>query len=91
MSKENKTSDKQQNENSFIQKDDNDSIVDFSHSAIVPNEQIVLYFQFDNDEPIECIKGNGKEFTLKMLPVENSFVQFTDGKKKFRMFIRHCQ
>lgn len=63
---------------------------DSSSSAIIPNEQVVLYFQFDDDEPIEGIKCNGKEFTMKMLPVENGFVEFTDGKKKFRMFVRHC-
>lgn len=59
-------------------------------NAIVINEQVALYFQFDNGEPIEGVKCNGKEFTMKMLPVENGFVEFTDGKKKFRMFVRHC-
>jgi hypothetical protein len=66
------------------------NIADVSSSAIVTNEQVALYFQFDNDEPIEGVKCNGKEFTMKMLPVENGFVEFTDGKKKFRMFVRHC-
>ncbi len=61
-----------------------------SSSAIVQNEQVALYFQFDDDEPIEGVKCNGNEFTMKMLPVENGFVEFTDGKKKFRMFVRHC-
>ena len=65
------------------------NIGDVSSSAIVPNEQVTLYFQFDNDEPIEGVKCNGKEFTMKMLPVENGFVEFTDGKKKFKMFVRH--
>ena len=66
------------------------NIADVSSSAIVPNEQVALYFQFDDDEPIEGVKCNGKEFTMKMLPVENGFVEFTDGKKKFRMFVNHC-
>lgn len=82
MSKENKTF--KLGENSAL------NIADVSSSAIVPNEQVALYFQFDDDEPIEGVKCNGKEFTMKMLPVENGFVEFTDGKKKFRMFVRHC-
>jgi sucrose-6-phosphate hydrolase SacC (GH32 family) len=61
-----------------------------SGSAIVENEQVVLYFQFDDDEPREAIKCNGKEFTLKMPPVENNFVEFTDGNKRFRLSVRHC-
>lgn len=59
-----------------------------SGSAIVQNEHVALYFQFDDDEPIEGVKYNGNEFTMKILPVENGFVEFTDGKKKFRMFVR---
>lgn len=82
MKKENKTF--KLGENSAL------NIADVSSSAIVPNEQVALYFQFDDDEPIEGVKCNGKEFTMKMLPVENGFVEFTDGKKKFRMFVRHC-
>ena len=66
------------------------NIADVSSSTIVQNEQVALYFQFDDDEPIEGIKCNGKEFTMKMLPMENEFVEFTDGKKKFRMFVSHC-
>ena len=82
MSKENETF--KLGENSAL------NIADVSSSAIVPNEQVALYFQFDDDEPIEDVKCNGKEFTMKMLPVENEFIEFTDGKKKFRMFVRHC-
>ena len=82
MSKENETF--KLGENSAL------NIADVSSSAIVPNEQVALYFQFDDDEPIESVKCNGKEFTMKMLPVENEFIEFTDGKKKFRMFVRHC-
>jgi hypothetical protein len=82
MSKENETL--KLGENSAL------NIADVSSSAIVPNEQVALYFQFDDDEPIEGVKCNGKEFTMKMLPVENGFVEFTDGNKKFRMFVRHC-
>ena len=82
MSKENETF--KLGENSAL------NIADVSSSAIVPNEQVALYFQFDDDEPIEGVKCNGKEFTMKMLPVENEFIEFTDGKKKFRMFVRHC-
>jgi len=66
------------------------NIADVSSSVIVPNEQVALYFQFDDDEPIEGVKCNGKEFTMKMLLMENGFVEFTDSKKKFRMFVRHC-
>lgn len=55
------------------------------------NEQLALYFQFDDDKPIESIKCNGKEFTLKMSPDKNSFIIFTDGNKKFKMFIRRYQ
>ena len=68
----------------------NIKMTDVSNSIIIQNEQIALYFQFDEDAPIEGVKSNGKEFTIKMLPVENGFVEFTDGKKKFRMFVRHC-
>jgi hypothetical protein len=82
MSKENETL--KLGENSAL------NIADVSSSAIVPNEQVALYFQFDDDEPIEGVKCNGKEFTMKMLRVENGFVEFTDGNKKFRMFVRHC-
>lgn len=61
-----------------------------SGSAIVENEQVVLYFQFDDDEPIEAIKSNGKKFTLEMLPVNNNFIEFTDGKKRLRLSVKHC-
>jgi hypothetical protein len=79
-----------ENENFKLGENSALNIADVSSSAIVPNEQVALYFQFDDDEPIEGVKCNGKEFTMKMLPVENGFVEFTDGKKKFRMFVRHC-
>ena len=82
MSKENETF--KLGENSAL------NIADVSSSAILPNEQVALYFQFDDDEPIEGVKCNGKEFTMKILPVENGFIEFTDGKKKFRMFVRRC-
>ena len=65
-------------------------ISDVNGSAIVSNKQIALYFQFDDDEPLESMKCNGKEFTIKILPMENGCVEFTDGKKKFKMFARHC-
>lgn len=61
-----------------------------SGSAIVENEQVVLYFQFDDGEPIEALKCNGKKFTMEILPVENNFVTFTDGKKTMKLFVRHC-
>jgi hypothetical protein len=63
---------------------------DVNKNAFLPNEQVVLYFQFDDNEPIESVKCNGKEFTLKMLPGKGGFVEFTDGKNKFRMFVRQC-
>jgi len=53
-------------------------------------DELIVYFQFDDDKPIEGVKCNGKEFPMKVLPVENGVVEFTDGKKKFRMFVRHC-
>lgn len=56
----------------------------------IDNSQVALFFQFDNDNAIEGIKCNGKEFTLKMIPVENGFIEFTDGTKRFRLFVRHC-
>lgn len=66
------------------------NIADVSGSAIVENEQVVLYFQFDDGEPIEALKCNGKKFTMEILPVENNFVTFTDGKKTMKLFVRHC-
>jgi len=66
------------------------NIADVSGSAIVENEQVVLYFQFDDGEPIEVLKGNGKKFTMEILPVENNFLTFTDGKKTMKLFARHC-
>ena len=65
-------------------------IADVSGSAIVENEQVVLYFQFDDGEPIEALKCNGNKFTMEILPVENNFVTFTDGKKTMKLFVRHC-
>ena len=76
-------------EKSELEAQGNGVLADVSGSAIVDNEHVALYFQFD-DEPIEGIKCNGKEFTLKMLPVENGFVEFTDGKKRLRLSVRHC-
>ncbi|MFM9825343.1 hypothetical protein [Flavobacterium sp.] len=65
-------------------------IADVSGSAIVENEHVVLYFQFDDGEPIEALKCNGEKFTMEILPVENNFVTFTDGKKTMKLFVRHC-
>ena len=67
------------------------NIADVSGSAIVENEQVVLYFQFDDGEPIEALKCNGKKFTMEILPMENNFVTFTDGKKTMKLFVRHCR
>lgn len=82
MSKKNKTF--KLGENSELNTSDISSI------DVVQNEQVALYFQFDDDEPIEGLKCNGKEFTMKTLTVENGFIEFSDGKKRFRMFVRHC-
>ena len=65
-------------------------IADVSGSAIVENEQVVLYFQFDGGEPIEALKCNGKKFTMEILPVENNFVTFSDGKQTMKLFVGHC-
>jgi hypothetical protein len=65
-------------------------IADVSGSAVAENEQVVLYFQFDDGEPIEALKCNGKKFTMEILPVENNFVTFTDGKNTMKLFARHC-
>jgi hypothetical protein len=64
------------------------NIPDVIGSPIVENEQVVLYFQFDDEEPIEALKCNGKKFTMEILPVENNFVTFTDGKKTMKLFVR---
>ena len=61
-----------------------------SGSAIVENEQIELFFQFDDDEPISAMRCNGNKFTMKMIPVKNNFVTFTDGKKTMKLFVKRC-
>ena len=61
-----------------------------SCSAIVENEQVELFFQFDDDEPISAMKCNGKKFTMEMIPIKNNFVTFTDGKKTMKLFVKHC-
>jgi hypothetical protein len=59
-------------------------------NAIIENEQVVLYFQFDDNEPIEALKCNGNKFTMEILHIENSFVTFTDGEKTMKLFVRRC-
>ena len=60
-----------------------------SCSAIVENEQVELFFKFDDDEPISAMKCNGKKFTMEMIPVKNNFVTFTDGEKTMKLFVKH--
>jgi len=66
------------------------TIPSVSYSAIIENEQVALFFQFDDDEPIEAMKCNGKKFTMEMIPVKNNFITFTDGKKTMKLFVKHC-
>ena len=66
------------------------TIPSVSCSAIVENEQVELFFQFDDDEPISAMKCNGNKFTMEMIAVENNFVTFTDGKKTMKLFVKHC-
>tara|TARA_B110000858_G_C17627176_1_gene391792 strand:- start:200 stop:442 length:243 start_codon:yes stop_codon:yes gene_type:complete len=66
------------------------TIPSVSCSAIVENEQVELFFQFDDDEPISAMKCNGKKFTMEIIPVKNNFVTFTDGKKTMKLFVKHC-
>ena len=67
------------------------TIPSVSCSAIVENEQVELFFQFDNDEPISAMRCNGKKFKMEMIPVENSFVTFTDGKKNYEVICEALQ
>ena len=66
------------------------TIPSVSCSAMVENEQVALFFQFDNDEPKEAMKCNGKKFTMEMIPVENNSITFTDGEKTLKLFVKHC-
>jgi hypothetical protein len=66
------------------------TIPSVSCSAIVENEQLALFFQFDDDEPVEVMKGNGKKFTMELIPVKNNLITFTDGKKTMKLFVKHC-
>jgi hypothetical protein len=65
------------------------TIPSVSCSAIIDNEQVSLFYQFDDDEPIEAMKGNGKKFTIEMMPVKNNSITFTDGKKTMKLFVKH--
>ncbi len=65
-------------------------IADVSIGAVVENEQVALYFQFDDGEPIEAMRGNGKRFNIFIEPVENNFITFSDGKKTMKLFVKHC-
>ena len=66
------------------------TIPSVSCSAIVENEQVELFFQFDDDEPISAMRCNGKKFTMEIIPVKNNFIRFTDGKKTMKLFVKHC-
>jgi hypothetical protein len=76
-------------ENLLLYKTEQMNVGDVSGSVIVENEQVVLYFQFNDDEPIEGLKCNGKKFTMEIHPVENNFVRFTDGKNTMKLFVRN--
>ena len=60
------------------------------YSATIENKQVELFFQFDNEEPISAMKCNGNKFSIEMIPCENKFLTFTDGKKTMKLFVKHC-
>tara|TARA_B100000809_G_C14770666_1_gene399283 strand:+ start:311 stop:577 length:267 start_codon:yes stop_codon:yes gene_type:complete len=86
MNKETQNTEKAENGNVFI--------TDVRSSAIeFKSEQVVLMVQFDEDDPIECLKATGDKFTLELKPLSDggSFVSFTgkDGKTFKMSCVKH--
>ena len=53
----------------------------------VEKNQYVLYFQFDDDEPILGMNESANSFSLNLS--ENcTNIEFTNGTKKFKIFIK---
>lgn len=77
MSEETEIKNNEENGNVFI--------TDVIGSAIkLDNEQVVLVAQFDDDEPIEYIRGYGDRFTLELKPESDNggFITFTGKNGK---------
>jgi hypothetical protein len=48
-------------------------------------EKTVVYYQFDNNEPKECMRCDGNEFTFTLKAGEDGWLQFTDREKTFKL------
>ena len=70
------------------------NIADVSSSAIVTNEQVALYFQFDNDEPQLFTTADetveSPEVIIRIQNTNEGYIKFTDptSGKTFKLFAR---
>jgi hypothetical protein len=51
-------------------------------------KKLKLFFQFDNDPPIEGMSTIGDRLIITMFPSETSFIKFSDGTKEFQLILK---